>query len=160
MQLPENSCRGRSLSCTASGSFWNLFIHEFRFKYLITLKSGSATPNGSLQIAAHYFFWPTWLNSLSLAIWVISPWINSIEARQQSRVAFVSLSSLRLSLPSAAKKYPRLKLDSLCSSFSDKSKIWPVVYSALLNKPELPSVFTQYLFHNESKSFRSKDDLK
>lgn len=55
---------------------------------------------------------------------------------------------------------PLPKLVSLCSNFSDKSKICPVVYSVLLNKPELPSVLTQYLFHNESNSFRSKADLK
>lgn len=55
---------------------------------------------------------------------------------------------------------PRPRLASLCSSFSDRSKIWPVVYSVLLNKPELPNVFTQYLFHSESNSLRSKADLK
>lgn len=55
---------------------------------------------------------------------------------------------------------PRVRIDSLCSSFSDRSNIWPVVYSVLLNSPELPSVFTQYLFHSESRSLRSSADLK
>lgn len=54
----------------------------------------------------------------------------------------------------------RPKLASLCSNFSDKSNIWPVVYSVLLSNPELPSVFTQYLFHSESSNFRSRADLK
>lgn len=49
---------------------------------------------------------------------------------------------------------------SLCSNFSDRSKICPVVYSAFVMRLELLSVFTQYLFHRESNSLLSNDDLK
>lgn len=47
-----------------------------------------------------YFFAPMELKSLSFATCAIKPWINSIDARLQSRVAFVSLSSVRFSLGS------------------------------------------------------------
>lgn len=55
-------------------------------------------------VFASYFFAPMELKSLSLATCAISPWISSIDARLQSRVAFVSLSSVRFSFGSPPDK--------------------------------------------------------
>lgn len=57
-----------------------------------------------LVSSSSYFFAPMELKSLSLATCAIRPWISSIDARLQSRVAFVSLSSVRFSFGSPPNK--------------------------------------------------------
>ena len=67
----------------------------------------------------------------------MSPWIASIVVLQESRFAFVSLSSDRFSLPSTpTRKPPLTSCDSELSSLSERSEICCVVYSLFYSRED------------------------
>uniref|UniRef100_A0A6B0U404 Putative secreted protein n=1 Tax=Ixodes ricinus TaxID=34613 RepID=A0A6B0U404_IXORI len=93
--------------------------------------------------------------------WDMSPWMTSMVDLQLSLVALASLSSVRFSWGSSPRTKPPLpSWDSDCSNLSERSNTCPVVYSAFVRRLEELRVLTQYLFHRESRSLRSNDDLK